>query len=972
MSAENKASVGGEPSATPPEPQTGGRASAAGPAGNERGGAGEAAAGRRRRGARGGRRRRKPAEPQVAAAAGPEPGASETARPRPADATPPEEALPTAPLIPIAAAPSGAPPRGRTSSRSPLPAPSEPPAADSTRTVPPEPAAIANKPSARRRPSTAAKAVAATPAPAPAPAAPEAAAGAAAQADAETAADATGPKRRHRGSRGGRRRRKEADAVHDEVVREAEEAVSEVASPPSPAPAAPEAPSEGSTVNGPQAARRGRRRQPVAPAPALEAAAAPTEAPAPETAAAVVAGPGEPPAPGAQQDDAAPASDEAGRTGDEAAASKRRRRGARGGRRAREKRAGEDEAAPVLDAQEPEPAPAAEKAEAAVKPAAPATREAKSRERDRRRPKAIVRQDEGSGLATPMTAPPPRRLGVVAEQPKRKLILVTDDGQELRVALVEDGRLAEIYIERPDKKSYLGDIYQGKVESVLGGIDAAFVDFGLEKNGFLYVDEVTAPEGEKRARRIGDALKNGQQVLVQVTKDPMGSKGARLSTKISLAGRYLVYVPGGSGAGVSRRLGQAERERLRDVSRELKPKNAGLIVRTIAEGHGLEDLQRDLRYLSRLWSRLKKKAETVKAPGLVHREVDISIEVARDLFNDTCESLIVDDPKRHKAIVAFLDKEAPELLPKVHQHTGEEPLFEAYGIEDQIAKALERRVPLPSGGNLVIDHAEALTVIDVNTGRFTRGKGLEDTITKTNLEAAREVVCQLRLRDIGGIIIIDFIDMAHAKNREMVLATLEAELETDRTKTYVVELSPLGLVEMTRQNTTDGARGILTRTCPACLGKARVMSDETMALNVERRVRTLARKSQAKAWLIEVSGGVAERLSGERLKKLEKQIGRRVFFEGGAGLPVETFRVLSEGAAAHVQEQRIPVKEGQEVEIELEFSLTYSPRDAVGYIEGYMVIVEGGRQFLGKRRKVRITDTARTGAYAAVLKQEST
>ena len=356
----------------------------------------------------------------------------------------------------------------------------------------------------------------------------------------------------------------------------------------------------------------------------------------------------------------------------------------------------------------------------------------------------------------------------------------------------------------------------------------------------------------------------------------------------------------------------------------------------------------------------------------MHREVDISIEVARDLFNDTCESLIVDDPKRHKAIVAFLDKEAPELLPKVHQHTGEEPLFEAYGIEDQIAKALERRVPLPSGGNLVIDHAEALTVIDVNTGRFTRGKGLEDTITKTNLEAAREVVCQLRLRDIGGIIIIDFIDMAHAKNREMVLATLEAELETDRTKTYVVELSPLGLVEMTRQNTTDGARGILTRTCPACLGKARVMSDETMALNVERRVRTLARKSQAKAWLIEVSGGVAERLSGERLKKLEKQIGRRVFFEGGAGLPVETFRVLSEGAAAHVQEQRIPVKEGQEVEIELEFSLTYSPRDAVGYIEGYMVIVEGGRQFLGKRRKVRITDTARTGAYAAVLKQEST
>ncbi len=675
----------------------------------------------------------------------------------------------------------------------------------------------------------------------------------------------------------------------------------------------------------------------------------------------------EPPASAAEEQGAGQASDEAGQAGDDAAP-KRRRRGARGGRGARVKQSGDDEVALLPDADERPSAPAAVPAGAAAKPA---TRETKSRGREHRRPKAIVRQDEGSGLATAMTAPPPRRLGVVAGQPKRKLILVTDDGQELRVALVEDARLAEIYIERPDKKSYLGDIYQGKVESVLGGIDAAFVDFGLEKNGFLYVDEVTAPEGEKRARRIGDALKNKQQVLVQVTKDPMGSKGARLSTKISLAGRYLVYVPGGSGAGVSRRLGQAERERLRDISRELKPKNAGLIVRTIAEGHDLEDLKRDLRYLSRLWSRLKKKAETVKAPGLVHKEVDISLEVTRDLFNDTCESLIVDDPKRHKAIVAFLDKEAPELLPKVHLHTGDEPLFEAYGVEDEIAKALERRVPLPSGGNLVIDHAEALTVIDVNTGRFTRGKGLEDTITKTNLEAAREVVRQLRLRDIGGIIIIDFIDMAHAKNREMVLATLEAELETDRTKTYVVELSPLGLVEMTRQNTTDGARGILTRTCPACQGKARVMSDETMALNVERRVRSLARRSQSQAWLIEVSGAVAERLSGDRLKKLEKQVGRRVFFEGGAGLPVETFRVLAEGTAGHVQEQRIPVKEGQEVELELEFSLTYSPRDAVGYIDGYMVIVEGGRPSLGKRCNVRITATARTGAYASALKQAS-
>jgi ribonuclease G len=303
----------------------------------------------------------------------------------------------------------------------------------------------------------------------------------------------------------------------------------------------------------------------------------------------------------------------------------------------------------------------------------------------------------------------------------------------------------------------------------------------------------------------------------------------------------------------------------------------------------------------------------------------------------------------------------------VRLHTGAEPLFEAYGIEQQISRALERRVPLPSGGNIVIDHAEALTVIDVNSGRYTSGRGLEDTILRTNLEAAREVVRQLRLRDIGGIIIIDFIDMARVKNRETVLATLEAELDTDRTKTYVVELSPLGLVEMTRQNTTDGARGILTRTCQACQGKARTLSEETVALSVERRLRVQSKRSGAKACLVELNAGVADRLaSGGRLKALEKETGRRIFLEGSSSVAVDAFRILAEGSAAQVQGQRVPVREGQEVEVELEFALTYSPRDAVGYVDGYMIIVEGGRSFLGQKRKVRIGAASRTGASAVL------
>ena len=774
----------------------------------------------------------------------------------------------------------------------------------------------------------------------------------------ESADDGEAARKRRRGARGGRRVRARearraavlaATEAPDVVPRESTTAAGGAAS-------AVDAPDEGSAEAGgtldvpadeaaaPVPKRRGRRggrRQAVATSDDESAAADEVAPSAAATKAEASAGQPEP-----------------GET-----AKKQTRRGGRRGKRL----AAGDEAPGAAVAIEPAVA-----GEAAGPAAAEEDKAAsKGRQRDRRRPKAIVRPESLTGADADAIAGPAlttgRRPEVTVEPPKRKLILVTEDPSELRVALVEDGRLAEIYFERPEKRSYLGDIYRGKVENVLAGIDAAFVDFGLDKNGFLYVDEVRTGEGDRRGRRISDVLKPGQDVVVQVMKDPMGSKGARLTMHLSLAGRYVVYVPGGSGVGVSRRLGQGERERLRELCKELRVKNAGLIVRTAAEGEGLEELRRDVRFLSRLWSRLKKKAETAPIPGLVHKEVDIALEVTRDLFNESVESLIVDDQKRHKAIVDFLEKVAPELVPRIRLHTGAEPLFEAYGIEQQISRALERRVPLPSGGNIVIDHAEALTVIDVNSGRYTSGRGLEDTILKTNLEAAREVVRQLRLRDIGGIIIIDFIDMSRVKNRETVLATLEGELDTDRTKTYVVELSPLGLVEMTRQNTTDGARGILTRTCTCCQGKARTLSEETVALGVERRLRVQSRRSGAKACLLEVNAGVAERLTaGGRLKALEKETGRRIFLEGSSSVAVDAFRILAEGSAEQVKGQRIPVSEGQEVEVELEFTLTYSPRDAVGYVDGYMVIVEGGRNFLGERRKVRIDGTSRTGASAVL------
>jgi ribonuclease G len=592
----------------------------------------------------------------------------------------------------------------------------------------------------------------------------------------------------------------------------------------------------------------------------------------------------------------------------------RRRRGRRG--RAGAQPAGAATAAEPVEAAtgvEPvetgdEPAEAATRASGEGEKAAPEARPKKGgrerpQRRERGRPKAIVRENAARAATPPSDR---EAAGVSGPEPvEHKIILVSEQRNELRVALVEDGRLSEMYFERPGKQSMLGDIYRARVENVVPGMDAAFIDFGLEKNGFLYVDEVETEDGRRRGRRITDVLKPGQEITVQVMKDPMGSKGARLTTHLSLAGRYLVYVPGGSGVGVSRRLPQSERERLRDLSKQLRPRNAGLIVRTYAKGKGLDELRTDLQYLSRLWSRLKKKAETVKAPGLVYDEVDIALEVARDTFNDTCEKMLVDDEKPvqgHQG-VSRQDRSRARGARRA-PHRGRTALRgpRRGGADRARARApraaAERRQPRDRPYRGADGDRRELRALHQRA--FARGHH-----PSTNMEAAREVVRQLRLRDIGGIIVIDFIDMAHARNREAVLAKLEAELETDRTKTYVVELSPLGLVEMTRQNTTDGARGILTRTCQTCLGKARVLSEETVALAVERRVRAHARKSGAKALLLEVHRGVAERLEADgRLKQLERETKRRVLLEGSSTVPVDSIRILAEGSLAHVQELR--------------------------------------------------------------------
>ncbi|MGI8429094.1 MAG: Rne/Rng family ribonuclease [Solirubrobacteraceae bacterium] len=543
-------------------------------------------------------------------------------------------------------------------------------------------------------------------------------------------------------------------------------------------------------------------------------------------------------------------------------------------------------------------------------------------------------------------------------------------------------QVAEIYLERRGARSIVGNIYKGRVDNVLAGLEAAFVDIGLEKNGFLHVDEIVLPGveaprrgrgGARDSRQISGMLGPGQEIVVQVVKDPLKSKGARLSMDLTIAGRYMVYAPYGEGVGVSRRLDEPERERLRKQAAKLDLQGAGAIIRTAAQGAQRADLERELGYLFKLGEVLQKRVAETPAPALVFQEADLSVRVVRDIFSAAFERAVVDDPKQHHRLLSFFSRTAPELVDRVELWEEEEPLFEAFGVEPVLASTLSRRVDLTSGGYLMIDYTEALTVIDVNSGSFIgRGKGarLEDTITKTNLEAADEVVRQLRLRDIGGIIVIDFIDMARARNRDTVLKTLRNALSEDRTKTFVVEISPLGLVEMTRQNVTDGVREIMTRPCPTCDGEGVIRSEETIAIEFERRLRDLAKETESQALLIQMNPRVSAEFTGNEsrvLHTIEAQTGKWFHFEGSEGLPLDHFAVLLEADRDEVLERSLPFREGEEVHVEIVEPHMYSPGDAVAKVDGYIISVTGGGRHVGEKLLVRIDEVGRSSALASLV-----
>ncbi len=458
---------------------------------------------------------------------------------------------------------------------------------------------------------------------------------------------------------------------------------------------------------------------------------------------------------------------------------------------------------------------------------------------------------------------------------------------ETRVAVREDGQLVELLVERRSERSIVGSLYKGRISRVLPGMQAAFVDIGLERDAFLYVDDVAEtledeevePGELPSAVPIQELLHEGQEILVQVTRELGSAKGPRATSHVTIPGRYLVLLPGSSHIGVSRRItDQTERERLRGLLSEL-PHSGGIIVRTAGEGRCREDFLADLAVLESMWRHIRKRSDEVNAPCLVHRDLDLVLRAARDLTGPSLAEFWIDDADGYQRVVEFLDRVQPELTSKVKLYRRQLDIFEAFGIETELQQALQPKVWLKSGGSLVINQTEALVAIDVNTGRYVGGSDLEDTVWRINLEAAREVGRQLRLRNLGGIIVVDFIDMEEEAHREQLLEVLKAELARDRARTLAGPVGPFGLVQLTRKRTERSLERALTRACPTCEGLGRVKSPETLCLEVRRALLREAATGEVSEFAVRAHPEIARLLTGELhgiLSELKERYGINV------------------------------------------------------------------------------------------------
>ncbi len=552
-------------------------------------------------------------------------------------------------------------------------------------------------------------------------------------------------------------------------------------------------------------------------------------------------------------------------------------------------------------------------------------------------------------------------------------IIVNCGEKEKRIALLEDEQLVEIYIERFLEQQKIGNIYKGVVENVLPGMNAAFVNIGEEKNAFLFVDDIPQPKAEEEKRlTIQQLLRVKEEIIVQVVKESFGSKGARLSGNITLPGRYLVFMPGYNYVGVSKKIeSPEERERLKKETEEIRPSNAGIIVRTAAEGADKESLKNDLEFLQQLWEKVIFSSEKKTAPMLLHSDMSLIYRIIRDLFNNTVGQFIIDNEGEYKNVLEILDYLSPHLKNRVFHYKSKEPVFERFDIENEIEKSLNRMVWLDCGGYLVFDETEALTVIDVNTGRYTGKVNLEETIFKTNIEAAEEIARQIRLRDIGGIIIIDFIDMNEPKHRQQVLDKLKKEMSKDRTRNHVLGITSLGLVEVARKKVRYGLAAVMQQTCSYCEGKGKVLSPETVSSMVERELKKRLQYNNIEAVLVEMNSEVAALLIGSGggyLKKLEAETGRHIFIRGSDRMHVEKYKILMTGELSEVERYALPVKKGDICKVQVESPHSFSPGHGIARLHGYIIDIEGAENLVGEEVHVIIKETERTFARAELWK----
>lgn len=554
-----------------------------------------------------------------------------------------------------------------------------------------------------------------------------------------------------------------------------------------------------------------------------------------------------------------------------------------------------------------------------------------------------------------------------------KEIIVNVENRETRIAILKDRHLEEIYYEREDSSRIVGNIYKGRVADVLPGMQAAFVDVGLEKNVFLHVSDALSllDYVPKEEPAINQVVRPGQEIMVQIIKEPLGGKGARATCNITLPGRYVVLMTKVEHIGISRRVeSEEERSRLKNLAERICPPGMGMIVRTVAEGKSDEELTADLQFLISLWETIQNQLKSTPVSHLVHSDLSLVQRMVRDLLTPEVSKVVIDSEKAYRSVMELVNLLIPTFKSRIYLYDRTEPIFDYYEIESEIDKTLQRKVWLDCGGYIVFDPTEALTSIDVNTGKFVGKTNLKDTVVKTNLEAAKEIARQLRLRDIGGIVIIDFIDMDSHEDKELILKVFDEELKKDKTRSTILGMTHLGLVEMTRKKVKQGLEEYLQFKCPYCGGKGRVLSPETVSLKAIRMIKRLVAEKDFEAVLLAVHPDVASLLiglGGQNLTELESELKKEIYVKGDADLHREEVQVVKVGSKSELARLAVPVQEGQEMMILVEEAHLNNPNDGIARIDGYILDIQNAGKLVSHKVKIKVENVYRTYARARVI-----